>query len=434
MTSKLQTKNKEEYKETELGLLPKDWDVVKLRDIAEISSGGSAPQGTKYFDGKNPFVRVQHIEIESNIISRWDLITDKAIEEYKLKLFPKDTIVFPKSGASIYLEKRAVLPIAAYVVSHLCTVQPNSSKIHTQFLFYTLRSLKFAEKKSETYPTLNLTEIKNIQIPFPPLPEQRKIAYVLSTAQEAKEKTERAINSLKELKKAMMKHLFTYGAVSFEDKDKVKLKETEIGDIPEGWEVKKLGEVAEVISGGTPSTSKKEYWENGNIPWIKSGQCQDCYVRSAEGYITKMGLENSSAKMLKPNSILVAMVGATIGKTGFLTFGACTNQNVAGIYPKNKSQLDNLYTFFMLQSRYEDFTKIGGFVIANLSFIKNLLIPFPATTEQQQIASILSGIDKRIDAEEQRKEALEQLFKSLLHNLMSAKIRVKDLGVDVKNG
>jgi restriction endonuclease S subunit len=138
--------------------------------------------------------------------------------------------------------------------------------------------------------------------------------------------------------------------------------------------------------------------------------------------------------MLKPNSILVAMVGATIGKTGFLTFGACTNQNVAGIYPKNKSQLDNLYTFFMLQSRYEDFTKIGGFVIANLSFIKNLLIPFPATTEQQQIASILSGIDKRIDAEEQRKEALEQLFKSLLHNLMSAKIRVKDLGVDVKNG
>jgi restriction endonuclease S subunit len=101
----------QEYKETELGPLPKEWEVVKLGDVAKISSGQSAPQGTKYFGGNNPFVRVQHIDINSNSIKNWDSITDEAVRKFKLKLFHKGTIVFPKSGASVYLEKRAILPI-----------------------------------------------------------------------------------------------------------------------------------------------------------------------------------------------------------------------------------------------------------------------------------------------------------------------------------
>lgn len=134
-------------------------------------------------------------------------------------------------------------------------------------------------------------------------------------------------------------------------------KETELGWLPVEWKVTKLGEVCDVRSGDTPSTAIKAYWTHGDIPWIKSGQCKDCYVNKAEQFITKEGLQNCSAKMLKQHTILVAMVGATVGKTGFLTFSACSNQNVAGLFPKENAGLDSLFLFFCLQSMYDEFTK-----------------------------------------------------------------------------
>lgn len=87
----------EGFKITEIGPLPEEWEVVKLGDVAKISSGGSAPQGDEYFKGEKPFIRVSHIDNEDCVIKEYDLINDKAVQDYKLKLFPKGTIVFPKS-------------------------------------------------------------------------------------------------------------------------------------------------------------------------------------------------------------------------------------------------------------------------------------------------------------------------------------------------
>jgi type I restriction enzyme S subunit len=303
----------------------------------------------------------------------------------------------------------------------------NKEEAIQHFLFYVLISLKLAKEKADGYPTLNISEVKRIPIPLPPLPEQQKIAAALSAVQEAKEKTEAVIAATKALKKSMMKHLFTYGPVSPEETETVLLKETEIGPVPEDWEVVRLGEVAEISSGGTPSRKRNEYWIDGNIPWIKSEQCHDCYISVANEYITDLGLEDSSAKMLKKGTVLLAMVGATIGKTGFLTFEACTNQNIAGIFPINS--LNNLFLYYALQSRYNEFEKIKGYGIANLSYLRQFKIPLPPLPIQQKIASILSAIDAKIEAEENKKKALEELFKSLLHNLMTAKIRVNKLEV-----
>jgi len=282
-----------------------------------------------------------------------------------------------------------------------------------------------------TIPNLSGSRLKEFLIPLPPLAEQQKIAAVLSAVQEAKEKTEAVIKATKALKKSMMKHLFTYGPFSPEEVEKVPLKETEIGPVPEDWEVVRLGEVAEISSGGTPSRKRNEYWIDGNIPWIKSEQCHDCYISVANEYITNLGLEDSSARMLKKGTVLLAMVGATIGKTGFLTFEACTNQNIAGIFPING--LNNLFLYYALQSRYNEFEKIKGYGIANLSYLRQFNLPLPPLLTQQKIASILSAIDAKIEAEENKKKALEELFKSLLHNLMTAKIRVNNLKLNEKD-
>ena len=124
------------FKQTEIGLIPEDWEVVRLREVADVKAGQSAPQGEKYFkNGKYPFIRVQHIDNEDYRITNWDLINDAAVKDYRLKLFPKGTIIFPKSGAAVYLEKRAMLPFDSYIVSHLCAINSRGSSFFRSSYF-----------------------------------------------------------------------------------------------------------------------------------------------------------------------------------------------------------------------------------------------------------------------------------------------------------
>jgi len=196
-------------KETEIGLVPEEWEVGRLGDVAKVTSGGSAPQGKESFNGQNPFVRVQHLELESDMIRRWDLVTDEAVDKCGLKLYPQGTIVFPKSGASIYLEKRAILSVDAYVVSHLCALISESPLVDQNFLFHYLRFLRLSEGKAEGYPTLNLTEIKNSKIACPPLPEQKKIADILSALDREIEAEENKKKALEELFRTLLSDLMT---------------------------------------------------------------------------------------------------------------------------------------------------------------------------------------------------------------------------------
>ncbi|MEM3112620.1 MAG: restriction endonuclease subunit S [Candidatus Anstonellales archaeon] len=197
------------FKESEVGPIPKDWQVGRLGEVSTISSGGSAPQGDFYFGGKNYFIRVSHIDNQTNTIKTFDLITDEAVKKYKLKLYQKGTIVFPKSGATVYLEKRAQLPFDAYIVSHLCAVHSNSKNLDQKFLYFVLLKSKFAEKKGDGYPTLNLSEIKQIPIPLPPLSEQKAIAEILQTIDDKIQKEEARKQAIENLFKSMLSKLMS---------------------------------------------------------------------------------------------------------------------------------------------------------------------------------------------------------------------------------
>jgi type I restriction enzyme S subunit len=419
----------EGFKMTELGPLPEEWEVVKLGDVAEVSSGGSAPQGDEYFNGSKPFVRVSHIDNEDYTIKRYDLISDKAIQDYRLKLFPKGTIVFPKSGATIYLEKRAMLPIDAYVVSHLCTVLSKREDLSQCFLFYVLRNLKFAKEKADGYPTLNISEIKQILIPLPPLPEQRKIAAVLSAVQEAKEKTEVVINAARDLKKSMMSYLFTYGPVSLPEAENVLLKETEVGMIPEEWEVVKLGDVAEVSSGG--SAPQGDEYFNGSKPFVRVSHIDnEDYTIKRYDLISDKAIQDYRLKLFPKGTIVFPKSGATIylEKRAMLPIDAYVVSHLCTVLSK-REDLSQCFLFYVLRNLKFAKEKADGYPTLNISEIKQILIPLPPLPVQQKIASILSAIDQKIEAEEDKKKALEDLFKTLLHNLMTAKIRVNNLEV-----
>jgi type I restriction enzyme S subunit len=198
-------------KKTEIGEIPEDWEVVRLGEVCEILSGGNAPQELKYFEnGKYPFVRVQHLDGEKPYIEKWDLINEEAIKEYNLKLFPAETIIFPKSGASINLEKRAKLKIPSCIVNHLCALIVNQNKIIVDFVFYYLVTKKLSESSGgSTLPYLNLSKIKNFQIPLPSLPEQQEIAEILQTIDQKIEIERRKKELYEELFKTMLNKIMS---------------------------------------------------------------------------------------------------------------------------------------------------------------------------------------------------------------------------------
>lgn len=415
---------------------PEGWEASPLGEIAKIFSGGAAPQGDRYFDGNNPFVRVQHLEVGHDIVRRWDLITDEAVRNYNLKLFPKGTIVLPKSGASIRLEKRAILPIDAYIVSHLAAIIVNSPKIDRDFLFYQLKGKNLAQKKAEGYPVINLTELKNLTISYPPLSEQRAIAYVLRTVQRAKEATEKVIAAARQLKQSLMRHLFTYGPVSFHETDKVEVKETENGlTMPSKWQLVKVNDLSiKMFGGGTPSTLRPEFW-NGDQPWTTSAVIKndDIYLREYQRRITKDGLMKSSTKIVPKGGILIGTrVG--VGKCAVASFDIAISQDLTGIILKPII----LPEFFVISMKLPSFQKWfeenkRGATIKGVTRIDvgSLKIPLPSLDEQLYIVDILLKIHNFIEKEEKRVNTLDILFQSFLYILMTGKIRVHDLGFPV---
>ena len=160
----------------------------------------------------------------------------------------------------------------------------------------------------------------------------------------------------------------------------------------------KLGEICEVKSGGTPSKTNKEYW-NGKINWVKSEVCQNClvYENQVKEKIIDLGLKKTSATLLRKNSVLIAMVGAIIGKVGFLTFESATNQNITSLYPLDINQVNSKFVYYQSLNLYPRFKELNKYEMANLTFIRNLQIPIPPLKVQNEVVKILDKFDALVN-------------------------------------
>ncbi|HOG73250.1 MAG TPA: restriction endonuclease subunit S, partial [Tenuifilaceae bacterium] len=179
-------------------------------------------------------------------------------------------------------------------------------------------------------------------------------------------------------------------------------KNTEVGVIPEDWEVKAIGKYTDVTSGGTPSTLIREYWD-GPIRWMNSGELNLKIVYEVENRITELGLNESATKLVPKNCVLIGLAGQgkTRGTVAINKVELCTNQSIAAILPSDEVFYEYLY--YNLDSRYFELrglsTGDGGRGGLNLTIIKNLLIPLPPTkAEQTAIATALSDADALINS------------------------------------
>ena len=203
--------------------------------------------------------------------------------------------------------------------------------------------------------------------------------------------------------------------------------------------LQKFGDVFELNAGGTPSKNKKEYWDGGEISWIGSNMCHDEVLYTNDGkYITKEGLTNSSAKLFPVDTVLIALVGATIGRTALLKFETTTNQNIIGIRKIREAGYIPEFVFFYTQGLYKKFTEKGeGFFMATKGFISELPIPKVEIKAQKRFVDFAKQIDKSKFLLQQILEKLELLKKSrfieIYEKEKSKEVSLSDV-CDVRDG
>lgn len=174
----------------------------------------------------------------------------------------------------------------------------------------------------------------------------------------------------------------------------------------------KLGDLCEIRAGGTPSRSKSEYWDNGDIPWIKIGDINNKYVKNASEYITVDGLNNSSAKLFKKGTILYTIF-ATVGEVAILDFDATTNQAIVGL--NNNEKIDTNYLYYFLKSQKDKISNIGRGVAQNninMSILRDIKVPIPDKTVQLKISEVLDNAQVLVDKRKRQIEKLDLLVKS----------------------
>ena len=399
-------------RETELGPLPEEWEVVQLKEIARITMGQSPPSST-YNDARNglPFLQGKA----------------EFGELYPIPVkWCSSPIKVANSGA-VLVSVRApvgdvnVAPWRCCIGRGLAAVEAKDAD--NDFLFYWLRlSKRLLESKGTgtTFRSINKDALASFPVPLPPLPEQRAIAQVLRTVQQAKEATERVIAAARELKKSLMRHLFTYGPVPVGQVDGVRLKETEIGPVPEGWEVVQFGEIVNKRGESVEPSS------HPNLPYVGLE-----HLEPGQVYIVRWGRADN-VRSLKSHfyngDILYGKLRPYLDKAALAEWDGMCSTDILVFVPNDRS-LPRFVAYLVHTKRFIEHaiaTTTGvNHPRSSWSALSKLFIPLPPLPEQRAIADILRTVDRKIQAEEQRKAALDALFKTLLHHLMTGKVRVR---------
>lgn len=221
------------------------------------------------------------------------------------------------------------------------------------------------------------------------------------------------------------------GKMNYRYRTDEEMKDNESGfleRIPNDWKVAKAQYYFNVYAGGTPSTNEPAYWD-GDIPWINSGEVQNCIVKKISRYITERGLEESSTKLIPKNTTLLAMTGATCGKVGYLTFDSTANQSVMAFTEPRNCSSKFLFYYLICQNHQIEYFKTGGAQGGiNVDNGKKLYINIPSKTEQEKIAKFLDEKTVQFDSIISKKEALieklEEAKKSLISEVVTGKVRV----------
>jgi type I restriction enzyme S subunit len=416
--------------------LPGEW---QLRPLSSVATFSRKPREAHAAQSNIPFLEMAKIPDGSfSAVREWAVRPSKEIRSGVF--FQEGDILLAKITPCLENGKqmiaRGVPGGWGMATTEVFAVHPTS--VDTDFLAFYLKlpSVRrwLASKMEGTTGRQRLPKrvLEVLRVPCPPAAEQQRIARVLSTAQRAIEAQDKVVAAARELKRSLMRHLFTYGPVPVHEAAGLELMETECGTIPAHWRGVLLGDKAAIGNGSTPKRTEPRYWQGGKIPWLTSGKVHEGTISQAGEFVTEDALRECHLPRVPKGSLVVAITGQgkTLGNVALLAIQACISQHLAHV-TIHDNQLVAEFVLGFLRSRYEQLqsaSRGGGSTKGALTcgFLKRFPVPFPPLDEQQQIAAILSSVDKKIIAEQGRQEALMMLFKSMLHHLMTGKLRVPE--------
>lgn len=265
--------------------------------------------------------------------------------------------------------------------------------------------------------TVALGRLKSLAIPLPTGSEQQAIAHVLRTVQRAKEQTDQVIGAARELEPSLTHHLFSsllgHGSTA-----------------SRSWPMRPLGACGTWLSGGTPSTARPEFW-SGDIPWITASSLTNFYLCHSRRRVTEEGLRNGT-RLVPAGTTIFVVRGMSLRsefRVGIATRPVAFGQDCKAVVPSD--DLDPVYFAFAVRGKTSEVLRLvdrAGHGTGRLQTeaIKGVSIPLPPLVVQKEIAGALAAADRKVAAELQRREGLDQLFKTLLHELMTGRIRLTD--------
>lgn len=427
----------ERYRDTEIGPLPEDWKVAKLGEIiAAGPQNGLYKPHSSYGEG-TLIVRIDSFGNEGGTIEQASSrlrLSPAEVQRYQLEA--NDILVNRVNSISHLGKSVLVGEFSEPVVfeSNMMRLRLDANLVVHEYISRFLSSqasraqIRGKAKRAVAQSSINQGDVKSINVPVPSLSEQQAVVTVLRTVEKAKETTEQIIKTSQELKRSLMNHLFTYGPVPVNEADKVPLKETEIGPLPEHWDLVRLGDVAQSRYGlGQPPRRADDGLPMIRATNIKKGRI----VREGLVYVDHEAIPASRHPYLEVGDIIVVRSGAYTGDVAMITEeweGAIAGYDLI-ISPSK--EIDSAFcSQYLLGPRAQDYFRSQRDRSAqphiNSQQLCTTFIPMPELPEQIEVARILRVVQEKIEAERHRRRCLEALFRTLLHNLMTGKVRVKD--------
>lgn len=405
------------------------WETKKLCDLCLVITKGTTPSniGEGFTEYGVKYIRSEMITSARNISGEFLFISPETHEKLKRSQLQAGDILFSMAG--VYLGKTALLreeDVPANTNQAVALIRVDRSKYNHQFIYYYLNlpqivSVVNTIQSQSAQPNINLKQIGNLEIKLPNPLIQKRIADILSAYDDLIENNRKQIKLLEEAAQRLYKEWFV--DLRFPGHEHTKI----VDGVPEGWGKLHISDVCDTIGGGTPSTKVKEYYQNGSIPWVTPTDItknNSLVLLDTATKITNEGLNNSSAKMVPPGTILMTS-RASVGFFGICNFSVCTNQGFISCVPYQHDT--QMYLLYNLLNRVDEIrAKAGGSTYLEIS--KKTFRDFEIVVPDTQVLTLFQmTAEKSI---EQIRILSTQILKlqqardRLLPKLMSGEIEV----------
>lgn len=420
------------FKETEIGLLPKDWGVKSISEAFDFSKKPRSLDLSKF--KSIPFIPMELISEDEKIVKKYELRKKIGSGTY----VNKNDLIVAKITPSFENGKQGIVRDIAfdfvYATTEVWPIHEKEKESDIDYLYYYLKKPdirnEIAGKMEGSTGRQRVPKnvLEDLRIPFPDFLEQEKISTLLDKIHEGIAQQNEIIKVTKELKKSLMNRLFTYGLRGEE------LKETEIGLMPESWEIRPITDIVEKTKQIDP---KKK--SNFNFKYIDVSGISNEHFRIMEHKIyTNSDAPSRARKLVQTDDVIFATVRPTLKRIAYIdeTYDGEICSTAFCVLRSKKDILSSKYLYYCLQRDkfIEELAKLqrgASYPAITDSDVKRQNIFLPKIDEQKEIANILSSLDKKISQAESRKETLQSLFKTMLNQLMTGKVRVKNLDIEV---